>query len=300
MHVDIVIVNWNSGDYLRACLASVFTSENGFHINQVIVIDNNSTDNSMLDLYKNDKIIFIKNKENIGFSKACNQGFKMCGAKYILLLNPDAKLLNSTLNDCFVFMENNNNVDILGCQLLDEHNNITISCSRFPTPKSFFYKSLGLTNIFPKTFTPPDLMIDWDHKESAYVDQVMGAFMFMKKELFEKLGYFDERFFVYFEELDFSKRLAQYGGKTYFNADIKTIHSGHSGHGKINAFRLSLFLKSKLLYAKKHFSKTGYCTAFIATVFLEPFTRIFFLLAKGRFKDARQIVNAYRLFIRDN
>jgi N-acetylglucosaminyl-diphospho-decaprenol L-rhamnosyltransferase len=298
MYVDIVIVNWNSGDYLRKCLISVFTANTIPYINKVIIIDNNSQDSSLQGIVQNDKIVFIKNGENLGFAKACNQAFKISTAPYVLLLNPDAQLLDTTLKDCYVYMEANKSIDILGCQLFDDDNNITASCARFPTPKSFLYKSLGLVTLFPKIFTPPDLMYDWDHSESKYVDQIIGAFMFIRKEVFDKIGYFDERFFVYSEELDFSKRLAEMGGKSYFNADIKAIHSCHGTTESIKAFRLFLNTRSRLLYAKKHFSKAGYLLVLFSTFFFEPVTRIFFLLIRLKFKEAIQVIKAYQLLFK--
>jgi N-acetylglucosaminyl-diphospho-decaprenol L-rhamnosyltransferase len=298
MSVDIIIVNWNSGNYLRKCLTSIFTDENIPFINKVIVIDNNSKDNSVENFIESHKLILIKNDQNIGFSKACNQGFKICSAKYVLLFNPDAQLLENTLKECFLFMETRKDIDILGCQLLDDDGNVSISCARFPTPRAFFYKSLGLANIFPKIFTPPDLMFDMDHSESTYVDQVMGAFMFMRKEIFDTIGYFDERFFVYFEELDFSKRLAEAGGKTYFNAGIKAIHSGHGTTKSVKAFRIFLFLKSRLLYAKKHFSKTAYVVVLLSTTLIEPFSRIFFFLFQAKLKEVFQVMKGYQLLLK--
>jgi N-acetylglucosaminyl-diphospho-decaprenol L-rhamnosyltransferase len=298
MYVDIIIVNWNSGDYLRKCLASVFTDANNIYINKVIIVDNNSTDNSLTSLVQNDKIIFINNNENLGFSKACNQGFKICTAQYTLLLNPDARLLDDTLQSCCLFMQARKDICILGCQLLDDKNSITASCARFPTAKSFFYKSIGLTNILPGVFPSPDLMLDSAHTESGYVDQIIGAFMFIRQEVFEKIGYFDERFFVYFEELDFSKRLAEAGGKSYFNVDIKAIHNGQGSTESVKAFAYFLNFKSRLAYAKKHFSQSGYALVFISTFLFEPVSRILFLLVQTKFKDAMQIAKAYKLLIK--
>ncbi|UAY52249.1 glycosyltransferase family 2 protein [Ferruginibacter albus] len=298
MHIDIVIVNWNSGDFLKKCIKSVFTEKNINLINKVIVIDNASKDNSLEGLVKNDKLVFIKNEQNLGFAKACNQGFEISDAAYVLLLNPDAQLLEATLQDCYQYMEAHSSIDILGCQLLDDDNNITASCGRFPTPKSFFYRSLGLTNLFPKVFTPPELMYDWDHLESRYVDQIIGAFMFIRKNVFEKIGYFDERFFVYSEELDFSKRLANAGGKSYYNADIKAIHSCHGSTDSVKAYRLFLNNRSRLLCAKKHFSKSGYLLTLISTLFFEPVSRIFFSLIKFKFREIIDIVKAYALLFK--
>ena len=295
--IDIVIVNWNSGDYLSKCIQSIFTENNQRIISKVFIIDNHSSDDSLEKIKKNNKIVIIKNEDNKGFSKACNQGFKLCTSPYILLLNPDTQLLDTTLTDCISFMNEKPDVDILGCQLLDDYGKVTYSCARFPIPLRFFYDATGLSKIAPKFFTPALLMTDWDHKTPRYVDQVMGAFMFMRFSVFEKIRYFDERFFVYYEELDFSKRLAEQGGKTYFNSDTSVIHSGQGTTHSLKAFRLFLNLHSRLQYAKKHFSYSGYVFVSFCTLVVEPFTRTFFLLLKGKFKEVKEVIKAYKLLI---
>ena len=295
--VDIVIVNWNSGDYLSKCIHTIFTKNNEKIIGSVFIIDNNSSDASLQKINPQNKITIIENNENNGFSKACNQGFKLCTSPYILLLNPDTQLLDTTLTNCVSFMNENPDVDILGCQLLDDYGKVTYSCSRFPIPLRFFYDATGLSKIAPKVFTPAFLMTDWDHKTSMYVDQVMGAFMFMHNSIFEKLGYFDERFFVYCEELDFSKRLAEQGGKSFFNSNIAAIHSGEGTTHSVKTFRLFLNLRSKIQYSKKHFSYSGYSFVCVCLFFIEPFTRTFFLLLKGKFKETGQVIKAYKLLL---
>jgi GT2 family glycosyltransferase len=196
-------------------------------------------------------------------------------------------------------MEQNNRVDILGVSLLDDHGKVTHSCARFPTPLRYFYDAIGLSKIAPKIFHPALLMTDWDHKESRKVDQVMGAFMFMRNSIFEKLGYFDERFFVYCEELDFSKRLAEQGGVSFFNANISAIHSGEGTTYSVKTFRLFLNLRSRLLYSKKHFSVAGYAFVCFCTFFIEPFTRNIFLLLKGNIKEIKEVFKAYLLLLKD-
>lgn len=292
---DIVIINWNSGNYLEKCIHSIFTTNNKAFVNTVFIIDNNSNDSSLEKIKPNNKIKIIRNKENLGFAKASNQGFKLSKAPYILLLNPDTQLLNSTLEDCIAFVEKNHEVDILGCRLLNDKGEISPSCARFPTPGKLFIDSTGLSKIFPSLFTPAILMIEWDHKTSRFVDQVMGAFMFMRKSIFKKVGLFDERFFVYFEEVDFSKRLSKIGGKSFFNADIKAIHSGEGTTSSVKAFRLFLNLKSRLQYAKKHFSFFGFASVWFCTYFIEPITRSSFLIASGKTNELRDLWKAYKL-----
>ncbi|MEP7106634.1 MAG: glycosyltransferase family 2 protein [Ferruginibacter sp.] len=295
--VDIVIVNWNSGPYLRKCIDSILLSNNDSLINNIFVIDNHSSDQSLAGVSIYNKIVIIKNSENLGFAKACNQGFRSCTAPYLLLLNPDTQLWDSTIADCLNFMENNRDTDILGCQLLHDHGAVSTSCSRFPTPFRLLIDATGLSKIAPKIFTPAILMTDWNHLESRYVDQVMGAFMFMHIDIFKKLGYFDERFFVYYEELDFSLRLAKMGGKTFYNSEIKAIHTGMGTTETVKAYRLYLNLRSRLLYAKKNFSSWGYIVVNLSTFTVEFVSRIFFLTMSGRFKEVKDVLKGYKLLI---
>lgn len=293
--VDIVIVNWNSGNYLLKCIESLLLANSQNFIGTIFIIDNNSTDNSVDIIQNNKKIVIVRNKENEGFSKACNQGFKLCKSTYLLLLNPDTRVINDTIYDCINFMTDNNEIDILGCQLLNDKGEISHSCSRFPSPSGIFIDSIGISKIAPSVFKPGIIMTDWDHKNSRYVDQVMGAFMFMRKAIFDKIGYFDERFFVYFEEVDFSKRLAQTGGKTFFNANIKAIHSGEGTTSLVKAFRLSLNLRSRLLYAKKYFNLFGYLVVWFCTFLIEPISRSLFLISSGRISEIANLFKGYKL-----
>ena len=296
--IDIVIVNWNSDFYLEKCVNSIFNTSDNILINKVFIIDNNSSDNSLIRIPHYPKVTVIKNKENIGFSRACNQGFRLCSANYVLLLNPDTQLFESTLGDCHKFMTNNQDIDVLGCQLLTDDGEIAKSCARFPSPKRFFFDAVGLSKVSPALFKPATLMTDWDHKESRVVDQVMGAFMFMHFSVIEKAGYFDERFFVYFEELDFSKRVSELGGKSYYNSIIKTIHSENGTTKKVKGFRLFLILRSRLFYAKKHFSSSGYALVWASTFFIEPFSRVFQLLLQCKPNEIRDVLQGFSLLIR--
>lgn len=295
--VDIVIVNWNGGDYLYKCVETIFIPAKEEVVGHVFIIDNNSSDESLKKIRSHNKIVFIKNEQNNGFAKACNQGFKLCTSPYVLLLNPDTRLFDTTLSQCISFMRSHLDIDILGCQLLDDKGEVSYSCARFPTPFRYFYDLTGLSKVAPKLFTPAILMTDWDHRNSKKVDQVMGAFMFMRVSIFEQLGYFDERFFVYYEELDFSKRLSDARGVSYFNAAIQATHSGGGTTNNVKAFRLFLNLRSRLQYAKKHFSFAGYIFVALCTYAIEPVTRTIFLLLHGNFQEIREMLKGYALLI---
>lgn len=295
--VDIVIVNWNSGDYLEKCINSIFGPNNKTCVNIVFIIDNDSKDSSLNSIKLNDKIQFIQNKENFGFARASNQGFKLSKAPYILLLNPDTQLLESTLEDCIAFMEKNQDIDILGCCLLNDKGEVTPSCARFPTAARLLVDSTGLSKILPSIFKPAILMTDWDHKTSRFVDQVMGAFMFMRQSVFEKIGFFDERFFVYYEDLDFSKRLSATEGKSFFNAGISAIHSGKGTTETVKPFRLFLNLRSRLQYAKKYFTVSGYLLVWLGTYFIEPISRVSYLFFSGKFSEIKSVLKGYKMLL---
>lgn len=297
--IDIVIVNWNSGDYLKKCIDSIFKPLAIPLIKSVIIIDNNSKDHSLENISVNNQINIVFNSENFGFAKACNQGFKMCTAEYVLLLNPDAMLHPDTLAQSVAFMSGHKEIDILGAALLDDDGKLSPSCSRFPSPLRIFFDASGLSKIAPKIFTPATIMTDWDHSESRLVDQVMGAFMFMRKSIFNRNGYFDERFFVYYEEVDFTKRLSMQGGKVFYNKDIIAIHSGEGTTKSVKAFRLFLSLRSRLLYAKKHFSLLGYLLVWVATFIIEPVSRIIFLLLKGSFKEIKETLRGFKYLVKN-
>jgi len=296
--IDIVIVNWNSGGFLGKCIHSILSDKNIGVVSKIFIIDNNTTDTSLDNLPVNDRIILVRNTENVGFSRACNQGFKLCSAPFVLLLNPDTQLFETTLTDCIDFMNKREDVDVLGCQLFQDDGKIAKSCARFPSPLTMFFDASGLSKISPRIFKPASLMTDWDHTESRFVDQVIGAFMFMRSSIFKKTGYFDERFFVYFEELDFSKRLAELGGKSYYNTTIKAIHSENGTTMSVKGFRLFLYLKSRLQYAKKHFGYAGYFLVWSSTIFIEPFSRTLLLLITGNPGEVRNVFQGYRLLIK--
>ena len=295
--VDIVIVNWNAGDLLKKCVDSIIHSENLFSVNKVIIVDNNSIDSSIREVPLHSKIRIIQNRENLGFAKACNQGFACCFAPYVLLLNPDTQLKTNTLLQCLQFMESKPGIDILGCQLLNDTGAVTVSCARFPTAGRLFMDATGISRIAPGYFKPAILMTDWNHGESRYVDQVMGAFMFMRSDVFEKIGYFDERYFVYYEELDYSLKLAKAGGKIYYNADIQAIHSGMGTTEAVKAFRLYLNLQSRLKYAKKNFTQPAYLLVFATTYSVEFISRFVFLILKRKTSEIKDLTKAYRLLL---
>lgn len=275
--IDIVIVNWNSGQYLRNCLQSIYNHHSNV-VKNVVVIDNASTDDSIdsAELLYSDSCstVFVHNISNNGFSAACNQGFNLTKSEYVLFLNPDAQLIPETLLNSLEFMcaPENKIYKICGVCNVDLSGNENGSAYNFPSALYFLGKSLGLSGMFPNFFGIHEIPFT-DLKNDRDVDQVIGAYFLVRSEHFRMLGMFDEKFFVYFEEVDYSLRVSNLGGKTRYLYSAKVLHVGGGSTSKVKPFRLYLSLKSRLLYGLKHFTTSQNILLFLTTLLIEPFSR---------------------------
>jgi GT2 family glycosyltransferase len=300
--LDIIIVNWNAGKQLYECLKSIEAAHrDGFKLNRVVVVDNASTDGSADCLDNIDiPLAVIRNAQNRGFAAACNQGAKGSISDYLLFLNPDTRLFEDSLIKPLVFMEQpeNHKIGIVGIQLLDETGRISRTCARFPTPSMFFSKMLGLNMLFPRYF-PSHFMSEWDHGETREVDQVMGAFFLIRRQLFEPLGGFDERFFVYFEEVDLSRRAYNKGWKTIYLADAQAFHRGGGTSEQVKATRMFYSLRSRILYGYKHFGWFSATLLMAGTLFLEPLSRLALAtIGRRSVREAKETIKGYAMLWR--
>lgn len=296
--IDIIIVNWNAGRQIQECLLSLFqATQRGYSLGQVIVVDNASTDGSANGLScPGLPLSVIKNGSNRGFAAACNQGVAGSTADYLLFLNPDTKILPDTLTKSVECMANPKNSDtgILGVQLLEEGGEISRSCSRFPTTKSFISKMLGLNRLFPLWF-PDQFYLEWDHLHSRQVEQVMGAYFFVRDSVFKQVGGFDERFFLYCEEVDLSLRARQAGWSTYYLATAQCSHTGGGSSRQVKARRLFYSLRSRIFYGFKNFQTISAITLLLASLFIEPISRIGQAIVRGSISQVWEVVLAYLL-----
>ncbi len=156
---------------------------------------------------------------------------------------------------------------------------------------------IGLGHIFPRLF-PGHFMIDWDHRSSVEVDQVMGAFFFVRRRLFESLGSFDERFFVYYEDLDFSYRARRAGFHSYFLSEANAYHRGKGTTDRDKAPRLSYVLRSRILFSYKHFSWLSATTVTIMTLTVEPIFRFGWTILRGSGSTLLETAKGYGLLWR--
>lgn len=300
--ISIIIVNWNSGYQLQSCVASIKQAKQiGFYLSDVIIVDNNSIDGSIESIESYDlPVTLIKNLDNHGFAAACNQGAAVASGNYLLFLNPDTRLFENSLSVPLDFMddEKNAHVGICGIQLVDESGEVSRSCARFPSLSLFVAQALGL-NKLPMFLLLSTHMSEWDHAKTCEVDHVIGAFYLIRSSLFQLLGGFDRRFFVYLEDLDLSLRAHQAGWQSVYLANAQAFHAGGGTSRQVKAHRIFYSLRSRLLYGFKHFSSINAWILFLVTLGLEPFARLIFALAKGNFQDAKYTVKGYLLLLRD-
>jgi O-antigen biosynthesis protein len=243
---------------LEQCLLSVLKSSAGLNT-QIIVVDNHSTDGSIDYLQpKFPEVKFIANETNTGFSKACNKGLEYGNGEYILFLNPDTIVAEDCFQKCISFFEAHSDCSALGVKMVDGSGNFLKESKRsFPSPLTSLYKLFGLSVLFPKSkvFSLYHLG-HLDKNQDHEVDVLAGAFMMIRKEVLEKVGSFDETFFMYGEDVDLSYRIQKAGYKNYYFADTTIIHfKGESTRrGSLNYVKM--FYNAMSVFVRKHYGGT--------------------------------------------
>ncbi len=293
--LDILIVNWNAGPQLRACLTSIAqATQTHYHLLNVIVIDNASTDDSAQHLSFPLPLSVIHNPNNAGFGIACNLGAAQTQGDYLLILNPDIRLYPDTLDKLLPFSQTPRmaHTGIFSIQLFDQEGHIQRSCARFPSLKLLLPQMLGLDHLFPQRF-PPHFMLEWDHQDSRPVDQVPGGFCLIRRTTFEQIQGFDPRFFLYYEDVDLAFRAAQAGWQSMYFAEAQAYHAGQGTTNQIRAHRLFYFLQSRLLYVYKHFDRRSATLILFATLFLEPWPRLLIAFRRRTFQGVQETLRGY-------
>lgn len=265
--LSIIIVNFNTKDLVVDCVESIINSDTEIPY-QIIVVDNGSSDGSVSAIRKliekTDKITLIENKDNLGFAKANNQGIKKAAGKYILLLNSDTKVLNKTIDKLVDFAKKRPDVGVVGCNYLNPDQSIQGSCFKFPTLgraiSQYWFGKKGLLDKYSPT-----------GKNPQEVEALTMAGFLITTECIKKVGLLNEKYFMYFEDLDYCHRVRKAGLKVYFMPSAKIIHyHGASGrkisnsdyqwrrlipsskiyHGTIKHYLLSMIIKTGQMFNK--------------------------------------------------
>lgn len=277
MKLSIIIVNYNVAYFLEQCLSSVFQSRCKSAI-EVIVIDNASIDRSA-DMVKTKfpQVLWIANQENVGFSRANNQGIAMAKGEFVLLLNPDTVVEEETLSKVIHQMEEDESIGGLGVRMVDGKGNFLPESKRgLPTPSVAFYKIFGLSSLFPKSRIFGKYHLGYlDPQKTHEVDVLSGAFMCLRKSVLEAIGYLDETFFMYGEDIDLSYRITKAGFKNLYFPETTIIHYKGESTKKSSVNYVLVFYKAMSIFAKKHF-KQNHAALFSAMIHLGIFIRASF------------------------
>jgi len=255
LQLSVIIVNYNVKLFLEQCLCSVQKAITGLQA-EVIVVDNNSTDNSMGYLQpKFPWVRFIANTENTGFGKANNQALATANGDSILFLNPDTLVPEDCFHQCLAFMQEHPAAGAIGIKMLDGSGYFLPESKRaFPSPLTSFFKLTGMSSIFPKSKLFARYHLGHLSKnENCEVDVLAGAFMLLRKRVLDQTGGFDEQFFMYGEDVDLSYRVQISGWKNYYFAGSSIIHfKGESTKkGSLNYVRM--FYQAMSVFVKKHY-----------------------------------------------
>jgi GT2 family glycosyltransferase len=295
MNIDcsIIILSYNTKAITEKCLlkvkeASFYYQKKRKKLVEVIVVDNASTDGSV-DLIKG-KFPWVKliaNKTNIGFAKGNNQGMAKAHGKYFLLLNSDAFIKKDTLVQAVEKLENNH-ADLIGCKLTYKNGSFQPSGGFTPSPGNTISWMLGFEKfpILNYLLHPVHPNNTEFFKNSRSMGWIMGSFMFMRREVFEKTKGFDESFFMYMEEVEWCKRIADNGFSIKYIPSFSIVHLGRASSNYDIAKPLILEAKGLLYFTKKHYPRYFQLVKFVMKLGFSLRLIVFTVFGKKEKKDA--------------
>ncbi|SDS80307.1 glycosyltransferase [Winogradskyella sediminis] len=247
MKLSVIILNYNVRYFLELCLKSVEAAITDIDA-EIIVVDNNSPDDScamVKNLFPSVKL--IENKENSGFSKGNNIGVVEAKGEYLCILNPDTVVAEDTFTKLIQFADTKPNVGIVGCQLVDGKGLFLPESKRhIPTPKVSLKKILGKTNDYYAN--------NVGITDVGKVDILVGAFMWLKKDVYNAVGGFDEEYFMYGEDIDLSYKIVKAGFDNYYFGNTTVIHFKGESTLK-DAQYAKRFYGAMQIFYKKHFKQ---------------------------------------------
>lgn len=258
MDLSVIIVSWQVREKLEANLKSLFKSEGSFKF-EVFVVDNNSSDGSadmVATLFPEVKL--IKNSANLGFAKANNQAIKEAGGKYILLLNPDMQVFPDTLGKALEFAEPNQQAAVSGFKLVNEKGYVISHVRRFPKFFDQLMIVLKVPHVFPAVLNSY-LLPRFDYSKEAKVDSVRGSFFLINKNSYFKLSgeakpFLDERYYIWFEEVDFCRQVYKLGGEVWYSPNAECLDYVGQSFSLVKRKQTQAYFKDSML---KYFAKWG-------------------------------------------
>jgi len=291
--VSIIIVSWNVRHYLEKCIASIqpFVQT---HACEVIVVDNCSSDGSVAWLEQNaSNCVLLKSEKNIGFGPANNLGIRIAKGHYLFLLNPDTIVIGEAIESMLAFLENNPGAGCVGAKLLNPDKSLQVSSYPFPTVFREFWRLFHLDHLRTISQYP---IATWDSEQPVPVDVLQGAAIMIPRSVLNQAGVFDERFFMYTEEVDLCYRIKKNGFQNFWLPQAEIIHfGGQSTRQAALAMFLELYA-SKVRFIRKYHQGIG-AAIYKFVIFGASAVRVFGSLFTRK-PDARVIRSNYWALLR--
>ena len=253
MDLSILVVNWNAGQALGRCIASVLAHTRGLDY-EILVVDNASADGSLAAVQARfgaePRLVLLPQMRNLGFAAANNLAYERSRGDCILLLNPDTELRDNALASLVAFLRSDDTIGVVGPQLRYPDGRLQPSCRRFPRTRHWLVILSGLHRFASMA---DYYMSDFDHRSQRDVDQVMGSALMTRRSVVDRVGFLDGRFFLWFEEVDYCKRVREAGYRVVFYPQATVVHRGGQSSGLLSRVeRRRLLIPSLLLYFRKH------------------------------------------------
>ena len=224
--LSIVIVTWNTKNETLACLESIYKSTDYKSLKdniEILLIDNNSNDGTLDEVSsKFSNAILIKNKDNLGYAPACNQGMRKANGKYTLLLGSDTEIKEGALTECLNYLESHDECSSVGGKLLYPDGRLQGNCKKFPTLRNAFFTYLSLDR-----FNTEYDMSYFLYDKTTEVDQVATTFLMVRTDVLKRINYFNEDYKMLYNDVDLCKRIWRDGGKIVFVHTSETFHHGN-------------------------------------------------------------------------
>ncbi len=255
MKLTVIIVNYNVKYFVEQCLDSLNRALEGIE-SEIYVVDNHSKDNSVKYLRERFKdITIIDSNHNLGFGRANNIVIKQTNSEYVLFINPDTFVGEEVVKRSLDFLDSHPDAGAVGVKMINSNGTKAMESRRgLPTPMTAFYKMCGLCSLFPKNkrFAKYYMSyLDWDNPHQ--IDIISGAYMMVRRSTLDKVGFFDENFFMYGEDVDLSYRILKEGFKNWYLPETIMHYKGEST--KKTSFKyVHVFYQAMLIFFRKHYN----------------------------------------------
>jgi GT2 family glycosyltransferase len=271
--VSIIIVSWNTRELLRGCIASIYRSLHALQPDdlEIWVVDNVSVDGS-LEMVSSEfpEVHLIANTRNTGFAGGNNQALRLCTAPYALLLNPDTVLFTGALEQLLSFMEANPQAGAAGSRYLNPDNSLQHSAYPFPTLSREIWRLLHLDRL---KHYGVYAMESWSTEEPRRVEVLQGASLMLRMETLDEVGYMDESYFMYTEEVDLCYRIHQAGMELFWVPQSTILHYGGQSTAQVAEKMFLCLYESKLKFFRKHYGRLS-AAGYKATLYLASLLRL--------------------------